>query len=110
MKSEFSMTSGSAIFLSPKCYLMDNGIPTDPNGIKRALKGINEKTVLNKDDFLGALYENRPVVKPQMRMKRDKKTCKIRIVEEEKKSLNSIYYKMKLSADYLSCTPHDADL
>ena len=110
MKSEFEMTSGSAIFLSPKCYLMDNGIPNDPQGVKRALKGINEKTILDKADFLNALYENQTVVKPQMRMKRDTKRCKIRIVEERKKSLNSIYYKMKLSDDYLSCTPHDVDL
>ena len=110
MKSEFEMTSGSAIFLSPKCYLMDNGIPNDPHGVKRALKGISEKTVLDKADFLTALYENQTVIKPQMRMKRDTKSCKIRIVEERKKSLNSIYYKMKLSDDYLSCTPHDVDL
>ena len=109
-KSEFKMTSGSAIFLSPKCYLMDNGIPNDPNGVKRALKGISEKTVLDKSDFIDALYLNKTVIKPQIRMKRDTKTCKIRIVEEQKKSLNSIYYKMKLSEDYLSCSPHDRDL
>ena len=89
---------------------MDNGITNDPQGVKRALKGINEKTILDKADFLNALYENQTVVKPQMRMKRDTKSCKIRIVEERKKSLNSIYYKMKLSDDYLSCSPHDVDL
>ena len=89
---------------------MDNGVPDDPNGVKRALKGIHQKTVLNKSDFLTALYENRNPIKPQIRMKRDIKTRKIRIVEEQKKSLNSLYYKMKLSTDLLSCTPHDKDL
>ena len=86
---------------------MDNGDKNDPNGQKRALKGINEKTTLEKSDFLAALYSNQNVIKPQIRMKRDFKTRKIRIVEEQKKSLNSIYYKMKLSDDLLTCTPHD---
>ena len=101
------MTSGTMVFLSPKCYIMDNGVPNDPNGVKRALKGISEKTVLDKSDFLDVLYQNQEIIKPQMRMKRDRKTCKIRIVQEQKKSLNAVYYKMKLSNDFLSCEPHD---
>ena len=38
LKSEFAITKGTAIFLSPKCYMMDNGDPNDPKGSKRALK------------------------------------------------------------------------
>ena len=102
------MNSGTAVFLSPKCYLMDNGKPNDPNRVKRALKGINEKTMLNREDFLASLYQNQSIVKPQTRMKRDQKSSKIRIIEENKKSLNSVYYKMRLSEDLLSCRPHDA--
>ena len=106
LKSEFSMTSGTAVFLSPKCYLMDNGDETDKNGCKRALKGVNHSTVVSKQDFIDALYENKVVMRHQVRFKRDQKAFKMKLVEEHRRALNSIYYKMKVSDDLISCLPH----
>ena len=106
LKSEFSMTSGSAIFLSPKCYLMHNGDDNDEKGTKRALKGVNHSTNVSREDFIDALYENKIAVRRQVRFKRDPKVFKTRLVEEQRRALNPIYYKMKVSDDFVTCAPH----
>ena len=101
------MESGSAIFLSPKCYLLDNGNPNDANGSKRALKGVHHETVLTRQDFLDSLYENRIIVKRQVRLRRHQKAFKMRLIEEHKKALNSVYYKFKVCDDLITCVPHN---
>ena len=100
------MTSGSAIFLSPKCYLMHNGDENDEKGTKRALKGVNHSTNVSREDFIDALYENKIAVRRQVRFKRDPKVFKTRLVEEQRRALNPIYYKMKVSDDFVTCAPH----
>ena len=101
------MTTGSAIFLSPKCYLLDSGNTDNADGVKRALKGINDKTHISRDEFLSSLYGNTVIKKQQNRLKRDLKKFKFSTVCETKKALNSIYYMMQVSEDFLSCSPHN---
>ena len=100
------MKSGSGIFLSPKCYLMDNGDENDPDGTKRALKGVNHGTNVSRQDFLDALYNNTIAMRRQVRFKRDPKVFKMRLVEEQRRALNSIYYKFKVDDNMVTCTPH----
>ena len=100
------MTKGTAVFLSPKCYLLDGADSDNPDGTKRALKGINNETLISREEFLNALYDNTVIKKRQVRMKRNLKKFKICNISETKKALNSVYYKMKVSDDFISCTPH----
>ena len=86
---------------------MDSGESETPDGVKRALKGIHDKTDITRDEFLDSLYGNEVVKKQQNRIKRNLKKFKFSTVTETKKALNSVYYKMKVSEDFLSCTPHD---
>ena len=106
LKSEFCMKSGTAVFLSPKCYLLDSGDHNSADGVKRALKGINDKTKITREEFLSSLYQNKIIRKDQNRLKRDLKKFKFATVKETKKALNSVYYKMKVSDDFISCAPH----
>ena len=86
---------------------MHNGDETDKNGMKRALKGVNHSTVVSKQDFIDALYDNKVIVmRRQVRLKRDQKLFKMKLVEEDRRALNAIYYKMKVSDDFISCLPH----
>ena len=100
------MTTGIALFNSPKCYIMDNCVENDPDGIKRALKGVHHNTIVNKEDFLNSLYKNDVPIRKQVRLRRDTRVFKIRLIEEEKRALNPVYYKYKVSSDLITCTPH----
>ena len=100
------MRSGTAVFLSPKCYLLDSGELGNQDGIKRALKGINDETTVSREEFLSSLYQNQIVRKDQNRLKRDLKKFKFCTVKETKKALNSVYYKMQVSDDFITCSPH----
>ena len=85
---------------------MHSGEDDNPDGVKRALKGINDETNITREEFLNSLYQNELVKKRQIRLKRDLKKLKFSTVAETKKALNSVYYKMKVSDDFLSCSPH----
>lgn len=86
---------------------MESADSANSDGVKRALKGINDETNVTREEFLNSLYRNDVVRKEQNRLKRDLKKFKFATVCETKKALNSIYYKMKVSDDFLSCSPHD---
>ena len=85
---------------------MHSGEENNPDGVKRALKGINDETNITREEFLNSLYQNEVIKKRQIRLKRDLKKLKFSTVAETKKALNSVYYKMKVSDDFLSCSPH----
>ena len=101
------MITGIALFNSPKCYILDNCDENDPDGIKRALKGVHHKTLVTKEDFLNSLYQNDVPIRKQVRLKRDTRIFKIRLVEEQKRALNPVYFKYKVSSDLISCSPHE---
>ena len=103
LKEEFSLDNGSGIFLSPKCYLMEDRATGES---KRALKGINSKTDIQYEDFVGALYNNSNVMRDQNRLRRHRTQYSMELQTNHKKALNSIYYKMKVSDDFVSCSPH----
>ena len=78
--------------------------------VKKALKGVHVRTNLSREDFLHVLYHNSVVMRKQVRLRRDPQRYTVRLQEEQKKALNAIYYKMKISDNFISCSPHtDAD-
>ena len=102
LKQEFAIQDGGALFLSPKCYMKK-----DKSGkVKKALKGIHSETLIEYSDFVDALHNNKIVERDQTRFKRNLKRFTIELRNERKRALNSIYYKLKVSDDFLSCSPH----
>ena len=74
--------------------------------VKKALKGIHSETLIEYSDFVDALHNNKIVERDQTRFKRNLKRFTIELRNERKRALNSIYYKLKVSDDFLSCSPH----
>ena len=97
------MSNGSAIFLSPKCYLMEDRTTGE---CKKALKGIHCETLLQYEDFIDVLYNNSTVMRDQTRLRRNLKKYTVQLQREKKRALNSIYYKFKISSDFITCSPH----
>ena len=97
------MTNGGGVFLSPKCYLMED---KSSGQSKKALKGVHSETTIKYDDFVDVLYNNSTVMREQIRLRRHKDNYAMELQSNTKKSLNSIYYKMKVSEDFVSCSPH----
>ena len=88
------MSNGSAIFLSPKCYFMEDRLTGER---KKALKGIHCQTLLQYDDFIDVLYNNSTVMRNQTRLRRNLKNYTVQLQREKKRALNSVYYKFKIS-------------
>lgn len=103
LKDEFSISKGSAIFLSPKCYYMEDKTTGE---CKKALKGIHSQTMLQYDDFIDVLYNNSTVMRDQTRLRRNLKKFTVHLQREKKRALNSVYYKFKISSDFITCSPH----
>ena len=103
MKEEFSIQSGSAVFLSPKCYIMED---QTSGATKKALKGIHSQTMITLDDFLDVLYNNNTVMRDQTRLKRNLKKFTVQLQREKKRALNSVYFKLRVSDDFITCSPH----
>ena len=78
----------------------------DSGKLKKALKGICSGTNLKYEDFLDVLYHNTKVMREQTRLRRDLKKSTVHMQKEQKRALSSIYYKLKVSDDFLSCSPH----
>ena len=70
------------------------------------IKGIHNETKITREEFLKCLYENKPIDKEQTRLRRDLTKFKFCVVKEQKKALNALYYKMKVSDDFLSVKPY----
>lgn len=78
----------------------------DSAQLKKALKGICSGTNLKFEDFADVLYNNSKVMREQTRLKRDLKKSIVHMQKEQKRALSSVYFKMKVSDDFLSCSPH----
>ena len=103
LKEEFKLENGSAVFLSPKCYWMEDQASGQ---VKKAMKGVNADTPITYEDCLDALYNNTNKLTQQMRLRRHKNNYSMELQSNVKKSLNSVYYKMRVSEDFISCSPH----
>ena len=103
LKEEFRLDNGAGIFLSPKCYFMEDTISGQ---VKKALKGINSGTDIRYEHFVNTLYNNSSIMREQNRLRRHRTQYSMELQSNIKKSLNSIYYKMKVSEDFVSCSPH----
>ena len=103
LKEEFRLDNGAGVFLSPKCYFMEDKISGQ---VKKALKGINSQTNIRYENFIDTLYNNSSIMREQNRLRRHRTQYSMELQSNIKKSLNSIYYKMKVSDDFISCSPH----
>ena len=103
LKEEFKLENGSAVFLSPKCYWMEDKASGQ---LKKAMKGVNANTPITYEDFLDSLYNNSNKLTEQIRLRRHRNNYSMELQSNIKKSLNSVYYKMKVSEDFISCSPH----
>jgi len=103
LKEEFRLDNGAGVFLSPKCYFMEDKISGQ---VKKALKGINSQTDIRYEHFIDTLYNNSSIMREQNRLRRHRTQYSMELQSNIKKSLNSIYYKMKVSDDFISCSPH----
>ena len=74
--------------------------------VKKALKGIHSQTLITLDDFLGVLYNNNTVMRDQTRLKRNLKKFTVQLQREKKRALNSVYFKLRVSDDFITCSPH----
>ena len=74
--------------------------------IKTALKGVSAETDINCEHFIDAIYENRNILREQTRLRRHRTQYSMELQRNLKRSVNSVYYKMKVSSDFISCTPH----
>ena len=96
------MDNGRAIFLSPKCYLLED---ESTQKSKKALKGVNCETDIQFQHFVDVLYNNSKIHRQQNRLRRNQKHYAMELQSNMKKSLNSVYYKMKVSNDFVKCSP-----
>jgi len=78
----------------------------DSGQVKKALKGIHSGTMIEYDDFVEVLYNNSTVMRDQTRLKRNLKKFTVQLQNEKKKALNSVYFKLKVSDDFITCSPH----
>lgn len=74
--------------------------------VKKALKGIHSQTMITLDDFLDVLYNNNTVMRDQTRLKRNLKKFTVQLQREKKRALNSVYFKLRVSDDFITCSPH----
>ena len=103
LKEEFSIDKGRAIFLSPKCYLMHD---STSGQMKKALKGIHSETLIDDQDFIEVLYNNSNIMRDQTRFRRNLKQFTVQMQKQKKRALNSVYFKLRVSDDFLACSPH----
>ena len=89
--------------MSPKCYIMED---KESGQVKKALKGIHSETMIEFDDFVDVLYNNSAVMRNQTRLRRNLKKFTVQLQSEKKKALNSVYFKLKVSKDFITCSPH----
>ena len=74
--------------------------------VKKALKGVHMKTQLDMKDFINSLYQNISINREQIRLRRDLKSYRIQLLSQTKRSLNPVFFKMKVSDNLITCTPH----
>ena len=73
---------------------------------KKALKGVNIQTQLDIKDFIATLYNNITVNREQIRLRRNLKSYKFELQKLTKRSLNAVFFKMKVSNNFVLCSPH----
>ena len=74
--------------------------------VKKALKGVHSRTLLEYEDFIDVLYNNSTVLRDQTQLRRNPKKFTVQLQRGQKRALNSVYYKFKISPDFITCSPH----
>ena len=81
---------------------------SDPEcgNVKKALKGVHIQTQLDIKDFINTLYDNATITRQQTRLRRDLKAYKFELLCQTKRSLNPVFFKMRVSDNLIGCSPH----
>ena len=104
-KEEYTITDGSAIFLSSKCYSIKNYLISDEKmSSKNATKGVYSDTIIHRD-FLYSLYKNIPTNVKQSNLRLIKKQNRMSLVTTTKTALNNIFYKLCVDNNLVSVSP-----
>ena len=108
LKIEEEIDQGSFVGLSPKCYSLvgstfENGNEKMKN--KKAHKGIHRETLLDHEDFLNCLYQDKSISKDQFSFRIQNKSKQIDLIKSHKIALNSTYCKFFVENDKVTCTP-----
>ena len=74
--------------------------------MKKALKGIHSETLIDSQDFIEVLYNNSNIMRDQTRFRRSLKQFTVQMHKQKKRALNSVYFKLRVSEDFLTCSPH----
>ena len=108
LKIEEEVDQGSFVGLSPKCYSLvgssfQNG--NEKMKIKKAHKGIHRQTVLDHDDYLECLYQDKSISRDQFSFRIQNQSKQIDLIKSHKIALNSNYCKLFVEKDKVTCTP-----
>ena len=73
---------------------------------KKALKGVNPGTLIDVQDFIEVLYNNSNIMRDQTSFRRNSKKFTVQLQKQKKRALNSVYFKLRVSDDFITCSPH----
>ena len=96
------MKNGSAVMLSSKCYSL---LDRDSDEWKNALKGVNDISNINHDQFLRVLYNKEKVTTRQCRMGLCKTLEEKAVLSVDKLSLNPNFIKLRVTDDLVTVKP-----
>ena len=101
-KTEFSVKNGSFIGLSSKCYSVYDRTNDQQ---KKATKGISHLTPLEHQMFIDALYSDHESRTMQPRFGFCKKSSTMKLLQQNKISLNTNFTKRYVFSDRVSTEP-----
>ena len=105
-KEEYSITDGSAIFLSPKCYSIKDNTLIGPKTTKFATKGIHvNDDALDFQHFFDSLYSNQLIHLKQANLRMLRKEKQMALIETTKSALNNVFTKLRVSSDNVTISP-----
>ena len=78
----------------------------ESRNVKKALKGVHIQTQFDIKDFINTLYNNATINRNQTRLRRDLKAYKFELLCQTKRSLNPVFFKMRVSDNLICCSPH----
>ena len=101
-KPEFTVTNGSYVGLSSKCYSV---LDRNQGNQKKATKGISQRTPLQHNSFIDVLYGETEQKTIQPRFAFCKKSNTMKLVEQTKTSLNPNLTKRFVFSDRVRTEP-----
>ena len=102
LKNELTMTHGSFIGLSPKCYSILNH---DDEELTQAKKGVNNATPIQHEAYVNALYNDNNHLVQLPRFNFCKKSNEMKLILQQKNALNANLTKRFVLEDRVRTVP-----